>query len=75
MVVWPAFAAAGVLEAFVFAFVEPASLHSLGGGALQLSAIAVYSIAFFAFWALVALTCLVVLRLARRADEINQQGA
>ena len=38
---WPAFLAAGLIETFVFAFVEPAALHALGGGALDLSATAI----------------------------------
>jgi hypothetical protein len=71
IVAWPAFVTAGVLEMFVFAFVEPGSLHTLDGSALELSAVAVYSIAFFVFWALVALACLLALRLACSADEIN----
>jgi hypothetical protein len=74
IVAWPAFVVAGAIEMFVFAFVEPASLHGLGGGELELSATAVYSIAFFVFWALVAAACLVALRLACSAEEINQAG-
>lgn len=74
IVAWPAFVAAGVIETFVFAFVEPASLHTLGGAALELSATAVYSLAFFVFWALVAGACWVGLRLARSAAEINAAG-
>jgi hypothetical protein len=71
IVAWPAFAGAALIEVFVFAFVEPASLHTLDGAALELSATAIYSLAFFAFWALVAMTCVVVLRLASSAKEIN----
>ena len=74
IVAWPAFVAAGALEMFVFAFVEPASLHAIGGGALELSATAIYSLAFFVFWALAAAACAVALRLACSADEINQQA-
>jgi hypothetical protein len=71
IVLWPAFVVAGLIEMVVFAFVEPSALHTLDGSALDLSATAVYSIAFFVFWALVASACLVVLRLASSAEEIN----
>ncbi len=68
---WPAFLAAGVIDMFVFAFVEPASLHGFSGGALEVSATAVYSIAFLVFWVLVAAANVGVLWLMRSADEIN----
>ncbi len=71
IIAWPAFVAAGLIEALVFAFVDPASLHTLDGGALELSATAVYSLAFFTFWALVAGACFVALRLKSSALEIN----
>ncbi len=66
---WPAFLAAGLIEIFVFAFVEPAALHALGGGALDLSATAIYSVAFLGFWALVAAAIVVALTLARGVGE------
>jgi len=66
---WPAFLAAGLIETFVFAFVEPAALHALGGGALDLSATAIYSIAFLGFWALVAAAIAVALMLSRGVGE------
>lgn len=75
VVAWPAFVAAGVIEMFVFAFVEPTSLHSLDGSALELSATAVYSLAFFVFWALVGAACLMALRLATPAADVNQAAA
>lgn len=71
IVAWPAFVAAGAIEMFVFAFVEPASLQTLSGAALELSATAVYSLAFFVFWMIVAAACLVAQWLARPAEEIN----
>ena len=53
-ILWPAFVAAGALEALVFAFVDPRALHWSGADPLRLSAIAVYSIAFLLFWAVIA---------------------
>ena len=60
-VVWPAFLAACVLEAAVFAVVDPHEL-SWAGGPLGWSRQAVYTVAFFAFWGVVGLAaCLAVL--------------
>ena len=69
---WPAFLVAAVLEIAVFAFVDPLTLHTLGGTALRLSATAVYSIAFFLFWAAACASGALTLLLARGADEINR---
>lgn len=70
-ILWPAFLVAAVLEIAVFAFVDPAALHALGGGRLTLSETAVYSIAFFVFWGCVAVACALTVLLDRGADEIN----
>lgn len=72
-VAWPAFMVAGVLEIAVFAFVDPLSLHTLGGTALALTPTAVYSLSFFVFWGAAALAGLLTLLLERSADELNAQ--
>jgi hypothetical protein len=72
-IAWPAFMVAGVLEIAVFAFVDPFSLHTLGGAALDLSATAVYSLAFFVFWGATAAACLLTLVLDRSAEELNAE--
>lgn len=72
-VAWPAFLVAGVLEIAVFAFVDPASLHTLSGAELGLSATAVYSLAFFLFWGATAAACALTVLLQRAADEINSR--
>jgi hypothetical protein len=74
-VVWPAFLVAGVLEIAVFAFVDPAALHTLGGAALGWSATAVYSAAFLVFWAATAAACALTLLLQRAADDLNRDDA
>ncbi len=71
LVAWPAFVAAALLEMVVFALVDPADLHRPGGGALPLSATAIYSLAFFLFWAATAAASVLTLVLMRRADEVN----
>ena len=68
---WPAFLVAAVLEVAVFAFVDPLSLRSIGGAALELSAMAVYSLAFLVFWACTAVACGLTMLLASSADEVN----
>ena len=64
---------AGVLEIAVFAFVDPKGLHTLDGAALDLSATAVYSLAFLLFWAATAAACLLTVVLERSAEQINAE--
>jgi hypothetical protein len=53
-VLWPAFVMAGVLEALVFAVVDPELMSWFGGAPLGLSRQAVYTITFFIFWGVIA---------------------
>jgi hypothetical protein len=71
-ILWPAFLVAAVLELLVFAFVDPASLHTVSGAALPLSDTAVYSIAFFVFWVCTSAACALTVLLERGADELNR---
>ena len=70
-VAWPAFLVAAVLEMAVFAFVDPVSLHSITGAALDLSPMAVYSLAFLVFWACAAAAGALTLLLASSAEDVN----
>jgi hypothetical protein len=74
-VAWPAFLVASVLEIAVFAFVDPLSLHTLGGSAIELSPTAIYSLAFFVFWGAAAAASLLTLVLDRSAEEVNAPTA
>ncbi len=65
-VVWPAFLAACVLEAAVFAVVDPHDL-SWGGGPLGWSRQAVYTASFFLFWGVSLGASLLAVVLARTA--------
>lgn len=56
LLLWPAFLMAGVLEALVFAVVDPTALHGFGSEPLGWSASAVYSITFLVFWGAIALS-------------------
>ena len=63
-VVWPAFLAACVLEAAVFAVVDPHEL-SWAGGPLGWSRQAVYTASFFLFWGVCTGSSLLALVLSR----------
>ena len=71
---WPAFLVAGALEMVVFAMVDPENLHWMGGGPLEMSATAVYTLAFFVFWGATAVAGALTLMLSRPADDINRAG-
>ena len=50
-IAWPAFLMAGVLEALIFAVVDPQNLHWFGQP-LALSREGIYTVSFFIFWAI-----------------------
>ena len=52
-IAWPAFLMTGVLEAIVFAVVDPHAMRWFGGALVGASPLAIYSIAFLVFWAVV----------------------
>jgi len=70
LVIWPAFLAACLLEALVFAMVDPGELH-WPGDFFQATRQGVYTMAFFAFWVITMACSALVLWLARAAPEIN----
>lgn len=74
IVVWPAFLMAAVLEMVVFALVDPGSLHWFGGAPVELSATAVYSIAFFVFWAVIVVAGVISQLLSMPAEDVNAPG-
>lgn len=72
-VVWPSFLVAGLLEALVFAVIDPADLlHLLEQG---WSRTGLYSVAFFAFWAVVAAASALSLWLAGAFQPTPGHGA
>ena len=74
LIMWPSFLAACVLEALVFALVDPGEVHWLGQMP-QPSRQSVYSVAFFLFW-LITMACSgMVLWLARTGQSIHAQSA
>ena len=70
-VVWPAFLAACVLEAAVFALVDPHEL-SWAGGPLGWSRQAVYTFAFFFFWAMTFASSALTTLLSQSPFEVNR---
>lgn len=73
-VAWASFLAAGVLEALVFAVVDPADLRWFGAAPIELSAQAVYTLSFLIFWGVIALgASLALLLVSLPADEARPQ--
>lgn len=70
LIVWPAFLAACLLEAMVFAMVDPGDLH-LPGYYFQATRQGVYTMAFFAFWLITMACSSLVLWLAKAPPEVN----
>ena len=68
IVVWPSFLAACVLEAAVFAVVDPLEL-SWGAGPLGWTRQAVYTASFFLFWVVCLGSSLLALVLAHSGPE------
>ena len=73
-VAWSSFLAAGVLEALVFAVVDPHELRWFGVAPVELSAQAVYTVSFLIFWGVLALGASLALLLVNLpADEARPQ--
>jgi hypothetical protein len=71
-ILWPAFLMAGVLEALVFALIDPRDLHWLGTAPVDLPASAVYTLAFFVFWGAISIAGALTGLLEMSANEVNQ---
>jgi hypothetical protein len=70
LISWPAFLAACLLEALVFATIDPNEVH-WPGLLVQPSRQAVYTVAFFSFW-MIAMACSsLVLWLSKPPRDIN----
>ncbi|MCJ0762899.1 hypothetical protein [Variovorax terrae] len=70
---WPAFLAACLLEAGVFALVDPQDLGG-PGAALGLSRLGVYTLAFFVFWIVAMASGGLTLLLSRASDVSGRTG-
>ncbi|HEX6704829.1 MAG TPA: hypothetical protein VF169_08735 [Albitalea sp.] len=54
LILWPAFVMAAVLEALVFAVVDPNGMQWFGAEPIEWSRSAIYSVTFFIFWGVIA---------------------
>jgi hypothetical protein len=70
LITWPAFLAACLLEALVFAAVDPSEVH-WPGETMQSSRQAVYTAAFFGFWVIAMACSSLVLWLSKPPRDIN----
>ena len=70
-IAWPAFLVAGMLEALVFACVDPHDLQWFGHP-WALSRQGVYTVAFFVFWLLVMVSSALTTLLSASASEVNR---
>jgi hypothetical protein len=68
LVLWPSFLAAGIAEILFFTLVNPQELY-IFGEPVYFSAIATYSIGFFAFWALTTVSSMLTMYLNCRPGE------
>lgn len=68
LVLWPSFLVAGVAVTLFFTLVNPRELY-LFGEVVEFSALATYSIGFFAFWLLCAASSLLTLYLVDKPDN------
>ena len=71
-ILWPAFLMAGVLEMLVFGLVDPRSLRWFGGEAIELSPLAVYTVAYFVFWIVIAAAAAISQLLELPPAEVNR---
>ena len=70
-IAWPAFLVAGVIEALVFAVLDPQDLQWFGHP-LAMSREGVYTLAFFVFWVLTMASSALTTLLAISPFEVNR---
>lgn len=68
-ILWPAFVMAGVMEALVFAVVDPSDLHWFGGEAFDWPRPATYTVSFLIFWFVIALSGAITALLMTEPDD------
>jgi len=73
-ILWPAFLTAGVLDALVFAVIDPHELRWFGGALIGWSPLTIYSVTFLIFWAGIAAAAAMTALLLLSAAEVNGLG-
>ena len=74
-ILWPAFLTAGVLDALVFAVLDPHEMRWFGGALIGWSPVTIYSVTFLIFWAGIAAAAAMTALLLLSAAEVNAFGA
>ncbi len=72
LILWPSFLAACLLEALVFAVVDPSELNWSGHDPLPPRQ-GVYTVAFFLFWSISMASCSLVLWLSKPEHQVNEE--
>jgi len=72
LILWPSFLAACLLEALVFALVDPGELNWAGHESLPTRQ-GVYTVAFFLFWSISMACCGLVLWLSKPDHQVNEE--
>ena len=70
-ILWPAFLTAGVLDALVFAVMDPHELRWFGGALVGWEPVTIYSTTFLIFWAGISAAAAMTALLMMSAEEIN----
>jgi len=70
-VIWPSFVMAGVMEALVFAVVDPSDLTWFGAERMALSRQAIYTLSFLIFWVVLSLSASISLALATTPEPVE----
>jgi len=74
-ILWPAFLTAGVLDALVFAVLDPHDMRWFGGALIGWSPVTIYSVTFLIFWAGITAAASMTALLLLSAAEVNALGA
>ncbi|WP_308446465.1 hypothetical protein [Chitinimonas sp. BJYL2] len=70
-VLWPSFVMAGVMDALVFAVVDPSDLTWFGMQPMDLPRQAIYTMSFFVMWAVIAASSALTLWFAQSQTGIR----
>jgi hypothetical protein len=70
-ILWPAFLTAGVLDALVFAVMDPHEMRWFGGALVGWTPLTIYSTTFLIFWAGISAAAAMTALLLLSEAEIN----
>ena len=70
-ILWPAFLTAGVLDAMVFAVLDPRDLRWFGGAPFGWTPVAVHSVTFLIFWCAICAAAAMTVLLTLSDAEVN----